>query len=235
VGNSNERALYEAIHAYNVETVQTLIYQTGVDPNTNLKPFLEAKNLPETVLALKECLNKISSPPVSQVGGVRGLLEIKYTPEERQLMRENGEKIMKFLIEKGSKVDKDDILLVLEGYAPITKKRPAWDSRERTVDDPNLEHLRLLISGQGGAEALNQVREQFNDWEVEVREKDQNDHRWQFNIKLKQKEILDQLKQGEVTVSQDTVAPAPPSELKKIGMSDSESGSEKGPDKIFAL
>lgn len=52
----------------------------------------------------------------------------------------------------------------------------------------------MLMEAPGGREAISEVKELFRLWSAEVDEKDQSDHRWQLDIKLKQKEVLDSLK-----------------------------------------
>lgn len=101
MGASNEKLLYEAIQRYDVDAVRHLIYHTGVDPNTNIKPYLHGKNLPDIVLPLKETLNKINSPPLTNPNAI---LEKKYSPDQRQDMRQRGGTILKILLEKGAKV-----------------------------------------------------------------------------------------------------------------------------------
>lgn len=101
MGASNEKLLYEAIHRYDVDAVRHLIYSTGVDPNTNVKPYLQGKNLPDVVLPLKECLNKINSPPLTNSSAVFGKT---YSVEQRRDMRQKGGTILKILLEKGATV-----------------------------------------------------------------------------------------------------------------------------------
>lgn len=102
MGASSEKLLYEAIQRYDVDAVRHLIYHTGVDPNTNIRPFLHGKNLPETVLPLKEVLNKINSPPLSNGSAI--LIDKKYSLDQRLDMRQRGGTILKILLEKGAKV-----------------------------------------------------------------------------------------------------------------------------------
>jgi len=201
MGSSNEKLLYEAINRYDTDAVRVLLYQSNVDPNTNLRPYLHGKNIPDNVIPLKECLNKINSPPEKK----------SHSTEHRLDLRARGGVILKMLIEKGAKVDKDDVLLVLEGYRklkPVTK-RPAWDTRpqESPIEDPNVEHLKLLLSAEGGIEAVTQVKEVFRVWESEVGEKEQADHRWQLDVKIRQKAVLDGLQIADliVTVSDESI------------------------------
>jgi len=113
---------------------------------------------------------------------------------------------MKILLEKGATVDKDDVLLVLEGYRNLSEKLPLWAGKRAETEEPSADHLRLLMEGKGGLEAVAEVRELFRVWETEVAEKTRSDHRWQLDVKFQQKEVLESLKQSDliVTVSDET-------------------------------
>lgn len=50
------------------------------------------------------------------------------------------------------------------------------------------------MEGKGGLDAVNEVKELFRVWETEVYAKTRGDHRWQLDVKFKQKEVLDGLK-----------------------------------------
>jgi len=106
-------------------------------------------------------------------------------------------------LEKGATVDKDDVLLVLEGYRNLSEKLPLWAGKRAETEEPSADHLRLLMEGKGGPEAVAEVRELFRVWETEVA---RSDHRWQLDVKFQQKEVLDSLKQSDliVTVSDET-------------------------------